>query len=191
MIKFSLLLMILGTFFGCSFKTPANEWQYKSSNAFSSYVKHFMYGEDRVARNDLKRAVKYAKMSANLKPLARVYLGKCALNISVGVVDRCSEYESISNLIEDEELSNYYSIITKSPNTNPKDILDTDKVTSILLNGALEKDNLTSAERAKLLEIASYNGYKKAVIFWLKESLKYADEETQKESFQKKLKILK
>ena len=189
--KYSIVLLIAGILLGCTFKTPPNEWQHKSADAFSSYVKDFMYAEDSLAKNDLNRAIKHAKKSADLTSLARVYLGKCALNLSVGIADKCDEYKKISNLIDDEELVNYYGIITKTSNKNPNDILNTDKATSILLNGALKKDRLSSEERAKLLEVASFNGYKKAVIFWLEESIKYADKGAEKEFFQQKIEAIK
>jgi len=189
--KYSIALLITGLLFGCTFKTPTNEWQYKSADAFNSYVKDFMQCEDSLAKHDLKRAVKHAKKSADLSSLARVYLGKCALNISVGVVDGCDEYKNISHLVEDEKLESYYGIITKTSGQDPNDILDTDKATSILLNGALQKDKLSTQERAKMLEVSSFHGYKKAVVFWLKESSKYADSEAEKEFFQQKIEAIK
>ena len=188
--KYSIALLITGLLFGCTFKTPTNEWQYKSADAFSAYVKDFMQCEDGLAKYDLKRAVKHAKKSADLSSLARVYLGKCALNISVGIVDRCDEYKKISNLVDDEELFNYYGIITKTSTQNPNDILDTNKATSILLNGALKKDELSSEERANMLEVSSFHGYKKAVLFWLEESKKHSEQEAQKEFFQQKIEAL-
>ena len=188
--QYTFALFIAIMIFGCSFKIPANEWKYKSADAFSSYVKNFMQGEDVLARNDLKRAVKHAKKSADLTSLARVYLGKCALNISVGIADRCYEYKKISNVVDDEELFNYYGIITKTSIQNPNDILDTNKATSILLNGALKKDELSSEERANMLEVSSFHGYKKAVLFWLEESKKHSEQEAQKKFFQQKIEAL-
>ena len=188
--KYSITLLIAIMLFGCSFKTAPNEWQYKSADAFSSYVKNFMQGEDVLAKNDLKRAVKHAKKSADLTSLARVYLGKCALNISVGIADRCDEYKKISNLVDDEELFKYYTIITKTSTQNPNDILDPNRVTSVLLNGALKKDSLTNAERAHMLDISSFNGYKKAVLFWLKESKRDSNKKAQKDFFQHKIEVL-
>ena len=188
--KYSLALLTTLILFGCSFKTPANEWQYKSADAFSSYVKNFMQGEDILAKNDLKRAIKHAKKSADLTSLARVYLGKCALNISVGIADKCNEYKKIAHVVDDEVLSNYYGIITKTSDSNPNDILDTNKATSILLNGALRRDDLSSEERAHMLDVASFNGYKKAVLFWLNESKKHSEQEAQKDFFQQKIEAL-
>ncbi len=189
--KYSLVLFIVVLLSACSFKTPPNQWQRKSADAFSSYVKDFMSGEDGLARNDLRRAVKHAKKSANLTTLARVYLGKCALNVSVGVEDKCEEYVSVSNLVEDEKLSNYYGVITKTSTLNPDAILDKSKATSLLLNGALKKETLNDAQRAKYLQIASRNGYKKAVLFWLNESKSKTNDKNKKEYFQRKIEAIK
>lgn len=189
--KYSLILFIAALFSACSFKTPPNQWQRQSADAFNSYVKDFMHGEDSLAKNDLRRAVKHAKKSADLTTLARVYLGKCALNVSVGVADKCEEYKSVSTLVEDEELSNYYGVITKTSTLNPNAILDKNRATSILLNGALKKDTLNDAQRAKYLQVASYNGYKKAVLFWLNESKINTSDEDKKEIFQQKIEAIK
>lgn len=177
-------------FSACSFKTPVNAWQHKSADAFHSYVKEFMSGEDNLAKDDLRRAIKHAKKSADLTSLARVYLGKCALNISVGIEDKCEEYKSISSLVDDEELSNYYAVITKTSTLNPDTILDTTKATSILLNGALTKEELSDEQRAKLLKLASYHGYKKAVLFWLEESEKHTHDKSKKEFYKEKIEVI-
>ena len=189
--KYQLILPITLFFSACSLKTPENLWQHKSANAFHAYVKDFMSGEDILAKHDLHRAVQQAKRSADFTSLAKVYLGKCALNISVGIADRCKEYESISHLVNTKELSNYYGIITKTSKVNPDTILDTTKVTSILLNGALKKEQINDEQRAKLLQLASYYGYKKAVIFWLEESKKHTNDKIKKEFFQEKIEVIK
>ncbi len=190
MIVYKIIFILALLFSACSFKTPGNEWQYKSADAFHSYVKDFMSGEENLARADLRCAIKHAKQSADLTSLARVYLGKCALNISVGIEDKCEEYKSISHLVANEELSNYYGIITKTSRLPAITILDTTKATSILLNGALTKDTLNDEQRVKLLELASYHGYKKAVLFWLEESKKHTNDKTRKAFFQEKIRVL-
>ena len=171
----------------CSMQLPPNHWQHQSAVAFNAYVKDFMYGDDALAKNDLKRAVKHAKKSADLNTLAKIYLGKCALNISVGIEDNCNEYQSIASLVDDEALSHYYGVITKTSSQSPDTILNTNKATSILLNGALKKDVLSDIQRAKLLEVASYNGYKRAALFWLHESKSHTDESSKKEFYQQKI----
>ena len=190
MIAYKIILFLALLFSACSFKTPINEWQHKSADTFHSYIKDFMSGEESLARDDLRRAIKHAKKSADLTTLARVYLGKCALNISVGIEDKCEEYKSISHLVENEKLSNYYGIITKTSTLSAATILDSGKATSILLNGALTKEKLNDKQRAKLLKLASYHGYKKAVLFWLEESKKHTDDKTKKAYFQEKIEVI-
>ena len=125
MIKIEILSHSLLLFSACSFKSPPNQWQFKSTAAFDSYTKNFLSSNDALAKNDLSRAIKHAKQSADLKMLARVYLGECALNISVGIDDNCKDYLNISverqnkesrgtlpsefdvNIVEKEEKNDY------------------------------------------------------------------------------------
>ena len=109
--KLFLYSLILLLFSACSFETPPNEWQFKSIDAFDSYQKNFLSSNDLLAKNDLNRAIKHAKSSDDLTTLARIYLGECALNKSVGVSDKCDNYEKISSLIKDEALNSYFLFI--------------------------------------------------------------------------------
>ena len=109
-----LFLLSILFFSACSFKTPANKWQYDSANYFHLYTKNFLNANTILAKNDMKIAIKSAKRSANLTTLAKVHLGKCALNISVGVSDACKEYTEIKNLVNDEKLDAYYNFVTQS-----------------------------------------------------------------------------
>ena len=213
MIKLSLILVTL-FFTSCSFKAPQNEWQYKSSNAFSSYTKNFLSNNDTLAKNDLSRAIQHAKQSADLTQLARVYLGECALNISVGIKDSCQEYLDISELIEDKKLDTYYHFITHSlqekninflqknykkyalniANSNfkeaNKNILEMKRVTSSLLCGVLIKENLEMKSRDEITKLASFYGYKKAVLFWLREQKRFTKDKREIKYIDKKIKIL-
>jgi hypothetical protein len=163
-ILFITLFIILST--GCSLKTPKNEWQYKSANAFSSYTKNFLSDNDVLANNDLKRAMKHAKQSANLTQLAKVYLGECALHISVGEDTSCQKYKNISEFLDNKELDAYYEFITLIFQRNTidnlaehykkfathlknteyskanKDIFTMSKASSTFLAGALIKNHL-------------------------------------------------
>jgi len=214
MIKYLLFISIL-LFTSCSFKTPPNLWQHKSANAFHSYTQDFLSKNDNMATNDLQRAIKHAKQSADLTQLARVYLGKCALNISVGVEDSCQEYLNIADVVQSDRLDAYYSFITKSivdkqidflpqyyqeyiKNIKKKDfieanknILSMPKITSTLLCAVLIKENLEQDSRAKITKLASFYGYKKAVLFWLNEQKKYTQDRKEKEYLEKKISILK
>jgi len=214
MIKIAFLSLSLLLFSACSFKSPPNQWQYKSTTAFDSYTKNFLSANDSLARNDLSRAIKHAKQSADLKMLARIYLGECALNISVGIDDSCQNYLNITDVVNDNSLKAYYSFITLKPessvenlNSQYKDfallikkndfskanseILKIQKHTSKLLAAALVKDKLTQSSRYEMIKTASFYGYKKSVLFWLNEAKINSTDKNERKKLSKKIYILK
>ncbi len=214
MIKVIILTINLFLISACSFNPPPNQWQYTSANAFDSYTKNFLSSNDDIAKNDLDRAIKYAKNSADLTTLARIYLGKCALNISVGLEDSCKDYKNIAEIINDNKLDAYYNFIRLNLNhlnksylnksyqkfaihLNKKEfykanieILKISKPTSKLLCAALIKSNLNSNTRKEMIKVASFYGYKRSVLFWLKESKKYTTDINRLNYLSKKISIL-
>lgn len=196
MIKNILLFFTLIFFSACSFQSPPNDWQYKSVSAFEAYTQNFLGANDAIAKNDLKRAVEHAKQGADLKTLSNIYLAKCALNISVGVNDECQEYQEISSLVEDSPSEAYFAFIQhkrdydiskldasyknfalslkKQDYTKANQYIKSiEKPTSKLLAAALIKDKLTIKTREDMINVASFNGYKKSALFWLNEKLFY------------------
>jgi len=214
MIRALLLTISLLLLSACSFKSPPNQWQYKSSAAFDSYTKNFLSSNDALAKNDLKRAVKHAKQSADLTMLSRIYLGECALNISVGIEDRCEDYKNIANIVNDKTLDAYYNLITlkldklkllylstpykdfalylikKDFAKAESEILKISKPTSKLLAASLMKDSISSYTREEMIKIASFHGYKKSVLFWLNEAKKSSTDENKRKNISKKISIL-
>ena len=215
MIKYIYFIITLFFIMGCSFKVPQNQWQQKSTNAFNSYRKNFLSANDAIAQSDLKRAIKHAKQSADLTQLARVYLGKCALNISVGMEDSCQDYLAISDLVKSEELNAYYLFITDSiieENDIDKlpsyyqeyirnlkdfkykevdrDILEMPRVTSTLLCAVLSKEYIDVKTRKRVIKLASFYGYKKVVLFWLNEQKRFTKSKKEKDFINKKILIL-
>ena len=210
-----ILLFTLFFFTACSFSTPPNEWQYKTSNSFELYVKNFLSSKENVAEDDFNRAVKHAKHSSNLDILAKIYLGKCAINNSVGIEDKCMEYVEIESLVESKSLNSYYLFINKKLkkedikylpsvyqdfaymylNKNYKqakqEMFSIEKISSKLIAANMLKKNLNTTDIEKLLEEVSFYGYKKSVIYWL-EVLKTKTKETRKiNKIDKRIKILK
>ncbi len=199
---------------GCSFKTPDNSWQLKSSSAFESYKKNFLYGYDRLASNDLQSAVAHAKMGADFTTLARVYLGACALNISVGIQDECKNYKALSNLVEDQKLNAYHAFITSSLETKQiqhlpaiyqkfalsilksdqksanEELIKMDTITSQLLSAAIIKEKLSKTTIQSIIKSASFYGYKRAVIYWLKILKDRTTDTDEKKIINKKLSVL-
>ena len=213
MIKITLLTLSILLFSACSFKSPPNQWQYKSTAAFESYTKNFLSSEDTLAKNDLKRAIKHAKKSADLKMLGRIYLGECALNISVGIDDECSSYKDISTLVDDKSLEAYYTFITSQESISSTDLsehykkfasfvdlkdfdnaqvelLKMQKPTSKLLAASLVKENLSINTMDAMIKTASFYGYKKSVIFWLNEKRSKTTDAKTIEKISKKISVL-
>ena len=214
MIKFLIFFFLFLIFSGCSFKIPQNQWQFKSANAFSSYTKNFLSAKDNIAKNDLQRAIKHAKQSADLTQLSRIYLGKCALNISLGIEDSCQEYVAMSNLVDDKELKAYYALLTynltkeqiellpddykdyakflliKDFNGVKEEILTMNKVTSKLLATALIHKSIDNDFREKILHLVSFYGYKKVVLFYLNEIGKNTKDKRKRGKIEKKISIL-
>jgi hypothetical protein len=210
-----ILLCSLILLSGCSFKTAPNQWQYKSANAFSSYTKNFLSDNQILADNDLSRAVQHAKKSADFTQLATIYLGECALNISLGIEDKCEKYKNIQELVNNEELNAYYAFITRSISHedikllpqhyqvfalsfNKSDfkkanteLLRMEKETSRLLCASLLKNKIDKEVRTKIIQTASFYGYKKAVLFWLGELLKNTSDLGEVKNIERKIAILK
>ena len=206
-------IFILIFFQACSLKTPKNQWEYNSSSAFSSYVNNFLTSEFDLANDDLNKAVKYAKQSANLNQLGGIYLGSCALNISVGIKDECKEYNQIKELLNSEELSAYYSMLQNKIDKKqieflPKQyqsfqlnklsnidniftsIKSIEEVSSQFIAASLVIEHLKKSEIKYLLDKASSYGYKSLVLFYLKNLYNIEEDIEQKQLILKKIKIL-
>ncbi|MDD5157963.1 hypothetical protein [Sulfurimonas sp.] len=212
--KLFLYLVVLFLFFACSFDTPPNEWQFKSINAFDSYQKNFLSSNDTLAKNDLSRAIKHAKSSDDLTTLARIYLGECALNISVGISDKCENYEKISSLIKDETLNSYFLFINKQSSDDSLKLLpkqyknfsrylkeqdykkanetlrEIKEATSMFLCTAILEDSADDESIDKVISTASLYGYKKVVIYWLNIKKNRTFDSIQKEKIARKISIL-
>jgi len=214
MIKISLLIASIVLMNACSFQAPQNQWQHKSASAFKSYKKNFLSNNDALAKSDLTRAIAHAKQSADFTQLATIYLGVCSLNLANGVKDECRDYQEIADLVRSKELESYFklisdaiesedikhlpkeyqafaqSLIKKDYTKANEDILNIQKPSSAFVAAALLKEHLETKTREYILDKASYNGYKKTVIFWLKEILKHTKDEEKIQKLQKKLFVL-
>lgn len=211
-ISLSLFIIFLSN---CSFQVPKNDWKRKSSNAFNSYKKNFLQANDALAKNDLSRAIAHAKQSANLTQLATIYLGECALNISVGQPNTCANYKKIAPFINNHALDSYYHLLTNTlledeVNSLPKqyqkfaistleedfnmaniNIQNIKLESSSFLCAALIKDNMSAVSREHIITLSSYHGYKKVVLFWLEESKRMAFDDEERNEISAKISILK
>jgi hypothetical protein len=213
--KIFLLLLISFVFLGCSFTQKPNKWEYDSATAFESYTKNFLSQRDNLAQNDLNRAIEHAKSGSDFNVLATIYLGECALHISVGEEDKCEKYLEIKDLTTDKSLEAYYHFITATlakeeisllPSIYQnyawhvkynefaqaqQDIATMTKASSKFLAARLIKEHLDTKMRERMIELGSYYGYKKVVLFWLQESKKWTKSKKELELLDKKISILK
>lgn len=208
------IFVISFLFTACSFKSPENKWQYNSANAFSSYTKNFLISNDEIGQDDLSRSIKYAKQSANLEQLSRIYLGVCALNISVGIDDECKDYKQIKELVLSKELESYFLMIQNNLKKQQiknlpkqyqefskykslkkyheafKSIENMKQISSKFLAASLIKNKLNKTQINWLIEQASFYGLKKIVLYWLHNLKKLESNKLEKEKLVKKIKIL-
>lgn len=213
--KTVLSLFFILLFQGCSFKTPKNQWEYNSTSAFNSYTKNFFIDNEEIANDDLQRAIKYAKQSADLEQLSKIYLGSCALNIAVGENDECIEYKQIEELVpllelksyylmlqnklEDEQLKNLpkqYQAFSKHKSlgnydSSFKTIENMEQVSSQFIAASLIKEKLDKSQIKFLVDKASFYGYKKIVLFWLNKLYEVEENLEEKEKILKKIEVLK
>lgn len=210
-----IFLFIFATvFIACGSKSLENQWKIKSINAFNSYKINFLSSKDNLAKTDLKRAINHAKVSSNLSTLARIYLGECALNISVGEKTKCEKYKKIEHLVDDKKLSSYYrflqllyvkndiknlpiqyksfakNLLEKKYKDANKDILNMKKPSSKFIAAILIKYSITKEVLVDIIDTASLYGYKKSVIYFLGEYEKKIIDVQEKENIIEKIKIL-
>lgn len=200
---------------GCSLKNESPDiWKKDTSNSFDSYKQYYLEGKTALASVSLKRALKSAKSSADLKPLADVYLGVCALHLAVLINDKCEEYVSLSDVLDKNDTSKnyYYMIEGKFNKVNPdnlpkqyksfakqmkiknyknakKEMKKIQSISSMLVAASLIKEHLNTNDIDFLIDRLSLYGYKKAIVRWLKYS-KNINSHKKNSKIQKLLKIL-
>ncbi len=206
---------ILIFFAGCSFKTTPNQWKYDSVKAYKSYTKNFLINKQTLAKSDLEKAINYAKQSADLNQLAKIYLGKCALDISVGVNSTCEDYQDIRKLVDNKKLDIYFSMLQKKLkkedlNFLPKQyekfyqyyldekivksfdyMFNVENITSLFIVSSLHKDKLSKIQINKLIDKASFYGYKRVVLYWLNNLYEKEENKIKKDLILEKINILK
>lgn len=214
MIK-SLLIVFVLLFSACSMEPAPNSWEYKSSSYFESYKKNFLYDKDVLAQADLESALSYAKQGTDATQLASIYLGKCALNIAVGLDDKCIEYQEFEELVSCPKIKNYYKMVQNNFEQIEIEMLppryrdfvlsmqkqDVKRANSIiqkmddpvsqLLTISLLGESVTKETLQKAIEASTFYGYKKGTISLLKKLEIKTDDAKEKELIEKKLDFFK
>ena len=213
--KSYILIIFLLIFTGCSFKSAQQDmWRKDAATSFDTYSNYYLKGETTLASVALKSAISSAKSSADLTPLSKIYLGTCALHIAVLIDDSCLEYKAIKDMLKEENNSwDYYHMLQKNfdkitiKNLPPQyadfvtamqkkdfksafySIKKMSQTSSKLIAASLMREHLNEKEIQNIIDVASFHGYKKAVIRWL-EFLKEKSSDVKKQKIQKMLDIL-
>lgn len=214
--KINIFILTLITLFftACSFKSYENQWQFDSSIAFNSYVQNAFKGNTILAKDDLSKAIKYAKQGANFNQLARIYLGECAIDLGLGIKNSCEKYKKIENLVSSNEIKVYSLLLEEKVDKNqikflPKQYQEfykyklknnqelafeslkkSEQISSLFIAAKLIKKMLNKSQINFLIEKASFYGYKKLVIYWLKNLYEIESNKNKRDMILKKINIL-
>ncbi len=211
----TVILFIALFLVGCSLKNETPDiWKKDTSNSFDSYKQYYLEGKTRLASVSLKRALDSAKRSADLKPLAKVYLGVCALHVAVLINDKCEEYVELLDVLDknDSSKSYYYMIENRFNKVNvdnlpqqyksfakqmkvknyknaKKEMKKMENTSSLLVAASLIKKDLNAKDIDLIIDRLSLYGYKKPIIRWLKYS-KHINSHKENSKTDKLLKII-
>ncbi|WP_304545073.1 hypothetical protein [Sulfurimonas microaerophilic] len=213
MIKTFLIVSLL-LFTSCSMEPAPNSWEYKSSSYFESYKKNFLCDKEILAQADLQSARSFAKRGGDVTQLASIELGKCALNIAVGINDKCAEYQEMEELVSCPRIKNYYKMLQKEWGDidlemipakykefvavmQKGDLTQANKIVqkiddpvSKLLAAALLGDEVSKETLSGSIETMSFYGYKKGIVFLLKKLRDKTEDPQAKRLLIKKLELL-
>ena len=204
-------LILLG---GCSVKSPDNAWQHYAAASAEQAERYFLEGKPLLAKSAFRRAETHASQSADLSALARIRLQQCALNHAVLLGDDCEEYAKLSPLVHDETLSSYHALLNGSlkeeniadlppryrdfaralAGQNSKKIrravAETKPATSMMVAASLAREHLDETTMERVIEKASYFGYKRAVIAWMEHLAQTTKNDDKRELLKQKISVL-
>ncbi len=210
---FSTLVLIF--FAGCATPQHEDAWRYKAAASTKAYGEYFLKDERVMIESNFSHAERAAKQSADLRPLARLYLSRCALNRAVLVDDACEAFTATMPVHDDAELSAYYDMLQSrlSPSQiddlppqyrrYAKALLSKDAaqirkllgsvtpLRSRLVAASVARSYLDDATIEAMIEEASYLGYRRAVTAWMQELHRVTSDAQKKALLERKLELLK
>lgn len=198
----------------CSAPRHQDQWRYDAADATLAYREHFLHDNALMRADAYRRALRASQQSADLLPMARLYLTRCALNKAVLIDDPCDAYADVSPLIDSAELDAYYAMLTGT--------LDTDRIeqlpeqyrpfaravaaqdaaavrtalrtlappTSRMIAASTVLDTLDEALVETIVHDASEHGYRRAVIAWMHHLLLITNDPKKKKRLEKKLELI-
>jgi hypothetical protein len=184
---FSILLV------GCGSSKPVPDWTDASFNQLDNYKKSYLSGKERIAEAYFNKAVDEIKSSGDLEILARAYLTKYAVHVAVLEAFDDREYLRIDAVepilqnksfysflkgafdnVDEKLLPQQYAGFLRAFQSGKKDdvaheISKMDNhLSKLIALGLLVQKNKNDETDLKLaIDIASHNGWKKALLAYL------------------------
>jgi len=187
LMMFSILLV------GCGSSKPVPDWTYASFNQLDNYKKSCLSGKERIAEASFNKAVDEIKSSGDLDILARAYLTKYAVQVAVLEAFDGREYLKIDAVepvlqnksfysflkgafdnVDEKQLPQQYAGFFRTFKSGKKDDVAYEiskmenPLSKLIAIGLLvKKDKYDETDLKLAIDIASQNGWKKALLAYL------------------------
>jgi hypothetical protein len=202
--KIILLILPFLLFLGCS--TTCHQ-------ELTSYKINFLRQNDTAAQKSLQSAIE--KADGDYDALGVIYLSECGLNKSLGIDDGCEKFKEISSKVKGKDYQvfvdflnhkltkenikylskNYHDFAThlleKDYKKANEDVRVIEPLSSQLVSAYLLKDHIETQTIKDVINNNYYYGYKRAVLFWLKELKARTSDEKQIAEIEEKISSLK
>jgi len=191
----SSLLALSGLLFFAACSTPQHEddWRYQAAGSTQAYAEYFLKEERAMTQSRFSHAERSARRSADLEPLGRLYLTRCALEHAVLQPLHCDLLDDHPLLLEAPGLGAYRALLNGSlkaeriPDLPPqyRDFAAAllrgasgraeallpriEPLSSRLVAASLVRERLDDAAIQALIAEASRLGYRRAVNAWLQQ----------------------
>jgi len=187
------LMVLIFLLVGCGSSKPVPDWTDASFNQLDNYKKSYLSGKERIAEAYFNKAVDEIKSSGDLEILARAYLTKYAVQVAVLEAFDDREYLRIDAVEPVLQNKNFYSFLKGSfDNVDEKQLpqqyagffrafksgkmddvaheitkMDTSLSKLIAIGLFVQKNKNDEIELKLAIDIASQNGWKKALLAYL------------------------
>jgi len=178
---------------GCGSSKPVPDWTDASFNQLDNYKKSYLSGKERIAEAYFNKAVDEIKSSGDLEILARAYLTKYAVHVAVLEAFDDREYMKIDAVEPILQNKNFYSFLKGAFDNVDEKLLPQqyagflrafqsgkkddvaheiskmdNPLSKLIALGLLVQKNKNDETDLKLaIDIASHNGWKKALLAYL------------------------
>jgi len=148
---------------GCAGGPPPPEWQANASNALKAFPQHDLSGNRKLAEIEFERAKAELRSTGRADLLARAELLRCAVRVASLEFDDCPGFEALRRDAGSEELA-YADYLAGRGDRAAED----DPLSKLVFAGIrLKKSQITPAEIAAAVEIASAQGWRRPLLAWL------------------------